>query len=264
MQDPVNVKTCLHKFCNKCIEGYTRIEKKECPTCRTSIGSRRLLRKDNKLREIIEKLIPNLEDYQVYEQEEVQRNIKAISKSDRYKKQMQEIQKIKERQYRAEIEDRKDSKTQKSRFLQSNARRLEPKPRQFLAARPKEPIIDKKYRTIKRPKETEELKYDPNIKFKLKQLSSISSYPCNPKPGERIISKTIMETNDNLRLKHLTKYIKMKASCPDIESKIISFFVRGKNNRSKFDKITSMETSLKDLQEAYWPEEKMQTIYFMV
>ena len=263
MQDPVNVKTCLHKFWNKCIEGYTRIEKKECPTCRTSIGSRRLLRKDNKLREIIERLLPSVEDYQIYEQEEVQRNIKAISKSDKYKKQMLEIQKIKERQYRAEIEERKDSKTQKSKLMAAASRRIEPKPRQFLNRPPKEPIIDKKYRPIKRQK-TEELKYDPNIKFKIKQLSSISSYPWNPKPGERIVQKMILETNDNMRLKHLIKFIKLKASTTDLENRLISFFVRSKNNRSKFDKITSLETSLKDLQEAYWPEEKMQTVYFMV
>mmetsp|Transcript_34745 Transcript_34745/g.34399 ORF Transcript_34745/g.34399 Transcript_34745/m.34399 type:complete len:116 (-) Transcript_34745:666-1013(-) len=32
MDDPVNVKTCLHKFCNKCIEKYIRVKKKECPT----------------------------------------------------------------------------------------------------------------------------------------------------------------------------------------------------------------------------------------
>jgi len=53
---PVNIKTCLHKFCRNCIETYTRtwyiihkISKRECGICRTPIETRRLLRDDYKI-----------------------------------------------------------------------------------------------------------------------------------------------------------------------------------------------------------------------
>lgn len=49
---PVNVKPCLHKFCNNCIEAYNRKIKKECPGCRHPIGSRRQLRSDYKISNI--------------------------------------------------------------------------------------------------------------------------------------------------------------------------------------------------------------------
>ena len=55
--NPLNVRSCLHKFCSNCIEDYNRIYKKECPACRAVIGSRRHLRKDYKLQDIINTLI---------------------------------------------------------------------------------------------------------------------------------------------------------------------------------------------------------------
>lgn len=263
MQDPVNVKTCLHKFCNKCIERYIRVEKKECPTCRTAIGSRRLLRKDNKLSEIIEHLIPNLEDYQTFEQQEVERNIKAISKSEGHMKKMQEMRKIRERQFRAELEERKDQKTPKTRGS-ATPRRMEPRARPVHRQRdPPLPMSGRGYRQSKRQK-TEEEKPEINIKFKLKQLSSVAKYPSNPKPGERIMQMMLLETNDGICLKHLTKYIRMKTRGLEIADNQISYFVRGKEDPSQFDKITSYDTSLKELKQAYWNSEKIQSVYFML
>ena len=260
MQDPVNVKTCLHKFCNKCIERFIRVEKKECPICRTSIGSRRLLRKDNKLREIIELLIPNLEEYQTYEQEEVERNIRAISKSEKHRKKMMEIQKIKERQFRAEIEERKEQRTPKVKT--PTIRRQEPRPRPL--PRQREPLPDRRYRQPKRQKQSEDYKQEINIKFKLKQLSSMSNYPCNPRPGKRILQTMQLDTNDQISLKQLTKFIKMKSLRGDIENLSVAYFVRGKQDRSQFDKITSSETTMKEIQQAYWNKDKIESIYFMI
>jgi E3 ubiquitin-protein ligase RNF1/2 len=60
--DPVNIKSCLHKFCKKCIEDYNRrmyflsnfnqFRKKECALCRHPIETRRLMKEDYKLKEI--------------------------------------------------------------------------------------------------------------------------------------------------------------------------------------------------------------------
>lgn len=50
--DPVNIKNCLHKFCKKCIEDYTRKEKKECVICRTQIETRRHMSEDRNMSSI--------------------------------------------------------------------------------------------------------------------------------------------------------------------------------------------------------------------
>ena len=67
-KDPFNVKNCLHKFCANCIEDYNRIYKKECPACRAQIGSRRHLRRDYRLRDIIESLVKDVSLFNRYEQ----------------------------------------------------------------------------------------------------------------------------------------------------------------------------------------------------
>lgn len=54
---PFNVMDCLHKFCQKCIEDYNRKYNKVCPQCRTPILSRRHLRVDERVQNIICKLI---------------------------------------------------------------------------------------------------------------------------------------------------------------------------------------------------------------
>jgi len=41
---PVTVMECLHRFCAECIEKCLRMGKKECPSCRIHIPSRRSLR----------------------------------------------------------------------------------------------------------------------------------------------------------------------------------------------------------------------------
>lgn len=38
------IKKCLHRFCDECIQASLRKTKKECPTCRCHIVSRRDLK----------------------------------------------------------------------------------------------------------------------------------------------------------------------------------------------------------------------------
>ena len=88
----MNVRQCLHKFCAQCIEDYNRKYKKECPACRTPIGSRRQLRKDNTLHSIISSLIGNLDQTHKFNQLEDKLRKKRIKDDkDVYLNQMQEI-----------------------------------------------------------------------------------------------------------------------------------------------------------------------------
>lgn len=50
---------CLHRFCSGCIETALRIGKKECPSCRFPIATRRALRRDRNFEALIRTLYPN-------------------------------------------------------------------------------------------------------------------------------------------------------------------------------------------------------------
>ncbi|CAI2371716.1 unnamed protein product [Moneuplotes crassus] len=261
MDDPVNVKTCLHKFCNKCIEKYIRVKKKECPTCRTPIGSRRLLRKDKKLKEIIEGLIPDLEDFQNYEQEEVDRNVKKVKNSAKFKQDQQKLKAIKEKQLRAELEEKKEPKTPKLRT--QNSRRAEPRTK--TGARPASQMRDQGARQKKRMK-TEHLEHELNISFKVKQLIlDPHKTPRTAGSEEKLMQVMLLETNNGLCLKHLLQYIQMKSKNSNIARRTFSFFVRGATERNSFDKIKTLDVSLKKIHEKYWANtSKVQSIYFAI
>ena len=50
---------CLHRFCSACIETSMRIGKKECPTCRFPIPTRRALRRDENFDGLLRCLYPD-------------------------------------------------------------------------------------------------------------------------------------------------------------------------------------------------------------
>ena len=56
VNNPVIYKSCLHRFCNNCIESYNRLGKKECPLCRKQIGNRRQLRPDKNIQALMDTL----------------------------------------------------------------------------------------------------------------------------------------------------------------------------------------------------------------
>ena len=49
---------CLHRFCSECIETSIRIGKKECPSCRFPIATRRALRRDLNFEALMLTLFP--------------------------------------------------------------------------------------------------------------------------------------------------------------------------------------------------------------
>ena len=50
---------CLHRFCSECIETSIRIGKKECPSCRFPISTRRALRRDHNFEALMLTLFPD-------------------------------------------------------------------------------------------------------------------------------------------------------------------------------------------------------------
>ena len=52
---------CLHRFCSKCIESSIRLGRKECPTCRAPIATRRALRRDDNFDNLVRSLYPDVD-----------------------------------------------------------------------------------------------------------------------------------------------------------------------------------------------------------
>ena len=80
--EPVNNKDCLHQFCKKCIEEYIRKFKRECVICRKEIETRRVLREDNKIKEIIKCIIPEINSFQEIEKKIFNETLKKLSEKE--------------------------------------------------------------------------------------------------------------------------------------------------------------------------------------
>mmetsp|Transcript_57082 Transcript_57082/g.98334 ORF Transcript_57082/g.98334 Transcript_57082/m.98334 type:complete len:243 (+) Transcript_57082:1-729(+) len=63
---------CLHRFCSECIEKCLRIGRKECPSCRIHVPSRRSLRPDANFDAVIHKIYPSLTEYEANEEKLIQ------------------------------------------------------------------------------------------------------------------------------------------------------------------------------------------------
>jgi len=72
IQNTLTVMECLHRFCNACISKSLRTGKKECPTCRLPVLSRRNMRPDPNFDTLIKNLYPNLDEYEAKEEEVIQ------------------------------------------------------------------------------------------------------------------------------------------------------------------------------------------------
>ena len=98
--DPVNIKNCLHKFCKKCIGDYNRKIKKECAICRNKVETKRLMKDDEKIKKIIECIIPDIEKFKKTEDNIVTSKIKEciFKDGERFKKQIENTRKEDERE----------------------------------------------------------------------------------------------------------------------------------------------------------------------
>jgi len=90
-EDPVNIKNCLHKFCKKCIGDYNRKFKKECALCRHQVETKRLMKDDDKIKQIIECIIPDIDKFKMAEEKIFVTKVKEFIFKDkeRYKKQIE-------------------------------------------------------------------------------------------------------------------------------------------------------------------------------
>jgi len=68
LRNTMTTKECLHRFCNDCITTALRSGNKECPTCRKKLVSRRSLRHDPNFDALIEKIYPDRNEYDAFQE----------------------------------------------------------------------------------------------------------------------------------------------------------------------------------------------------
>ena len=92
-QNPVSIKGCLHKFCKTCISDYYFKIKKECAICRHPIETKRLLKEDNKIKEIIACFIPDQNKFKEEEDKIISLKAKdcVFKDEQRHKRQIEKI-----------------------------------------------------------------------------------------------------------------------------------------------------------------------------
>ncbi|ETN02164.1 hypothetical protein PPTG_16796 [Phytophthora nicotianae INRA-310] len=64
IKETMVVMECLHRFCGECISTAIRQSKRECPSCRIHIPSKRSLRPDANFDALIRKIHPNLAEFE--------------------------------------------------------------------------------------------------------------------------------------------------------------------------------------------------------
>jgi len=64
-------RQCLHRFCTTCIDKSLRLSKKECPSCRVHLPSRRSLRADRNFDGLIRAIYPDLDKLEELEAQRV-------------------------------------------------------------------------------------------------------------------------------------------------------------------------------------------------
>ncbi|KAG6580035.1 E3 ubiquitin-protein ligase RING2-A [Phytophthora cinnamomi] len=72
IKETMVVMECLHRFCGECISTAIRQSKRECPSCRIHIPSKRSLRPDTNFDALISKIHPNLAEFERNEDQIIQ------------------------------------------------------------------------------------------------------------------------------------------------------------------------------------------------
>jgi len=78
------VMECLHRFCGECIQKCLRLGKKECPSCRIHIPSRRSLRPDPNFDHLIHSIYGDIEKLEKHEEKEIEMLNKTKNMNNAY------------------------------------------------------------------------------------------------------------------------------------------------------------------------------------
>jgi len=84
MKKTMIVMECLHRFCGQCIQKCLRLGKKECPSCRIHIPSRRSLRPDPNFDELIGQIYGDIDAVEQQDEKEIAKLNRAKNMNNAY------------------------------------------------------------------------------------------------------------------------------------------------------------------------------------
>ncbi len=117
------VMTCLHRFCEECIDKCLRMNNNECPACRAHVPSRRSLRYDRNFDKLIEAIFGDVEEADKAEMKKVKRINANKLRNNAYKiatqKGLQNQEKLRKRGKKAVAND-SDTRNESPRIRPQN------------------------------------------------------------------------------------------------------------------------------------------------
>eukprot|EP00468_Gymnochlora_sp_CCMP2014_P012961 CAMPEP_0167750864 /NCGR_PEP_ID=MMETSP0110_2-20121227/6229_1 /TAXON_ID=629695 /ORGANISM="Gymnochlora sp., Strain CCMP2014" /LENGTH=152 /DNA_ID=CAMNT_0007636235 /DNA_START=99 /DNA_END=554 /DNA_ORIENTATION=+ len=107
----MTVMTCLHRFCERCIQLALRMGKKECPSCRTSCPSKRNLRRDYYFDALIEQVYPSVDEAEKA-QDQIVESIIGQYNADAFVNSMEKGRTVQAMRRKTRISSKEDTKSQ--------------------------------------------------------------------------------------------------------------------------------------------------------
>ncbi|CAH0481991.1 unnamed protein product [Peronospora belbahrii] len=192
IKETMVVMECLHRFCRQCISTAIRHSKRECPSCRIHIPSKRSLRPDVTFDAFIAKVHPNLAEFERHEDHIIQQ----VNRARLYNHQQQTQQHC-----------------MGLGFTQAGASRRNDwrkNPENTTLSRPSSPLngssedetARKKPRIVASTMTSSSLKSDMIDRVNLRVLLHEDEQPQAPK-----LERTLFTTSSKLKIRHLKKHL---------------------------------------------------------
>jgi len=278
LHNTMTVMECLHRFCAGCISKSLRLGKKECPTCRVKCSSRRYLRPDPSFDAIINKIYPNLDEYEAKEDsliEEINRNVmqsRTLTKSVEMGKRRQAMTKP----FRTKVKEKRVPIKRKRKEQPKIDETQKPKGDELQKPKTEEPQKQKRVRA----EDTEEEYINRNNNNNNSEIKSNNGEPEEKEKKKRKrdkekyngveigfillchsseikleqLTNKYLRTSNLLTVRHLCKFLAKKFNEPDY--KIFKITVG--------DQVLSEEATLQEIYDNYWKKPQDLILFYQL
>ena len=225
-QSPVSVKGCLHKFCKTCIMDYYFKIKKECAICRHPIETKRLLKDDTKIKEIIDCFIPDQNKFKDEEDKILSMKAKELVFKDE-SRHISQMEKIKHNEENGVNETKSN--------LNNNEHSSSTRSHHHLLNRKKLRDNSHHNSNIKRNNHTKDNKHLNEEEEENKNEQIIIRIICDEKDAElkKYFKYTRMKVETNYTLEFISRFICYKQNFKYDQIKKINFYTMEDNSKKK-------------------------------
>lgn len=228
------VMECLHRFCSECIQKCLRVGRKECPSCRIHVPSRRSLRYDTNFDAVISKIYPNLDEYEENEEKMISDFNKARNLNNAFTQSC-----------RQGMQNQLQHRRKKARPLEE----ARPGAKSATAqAKAKRRATDSDSAPSKRHHHGEEPKNLVNF--------ILRKHPTEERVED--LERQYLRTHEQLKVVHMKKYLTLKMKTADSQSLLFEIvIINGEKAIILDDQLT-----LKDVCQHFWDGKSDVTLHF--